>query len=406
MNNYDLFQQRLNSSTTISKDRLVAEKINSFKRALNSAYNSETIAFDDSTSPQFKALISTTGVDPKYERMSFSTLLENNCDIGTMIYWVDEKSFWLITRRTDTEHAIFQGLIDKANYELRWKDLDTGKIYNARAAITGGPEMRAILEYSKKDIAYDKPTEGLVLVLSKNQTGVSLLKRYSEIFVGERKWQIQTIDDYTYEKLVSVYLQEMPVNRELDNVNEKIVNGNIPIEFTVKTAIDGLVEIQQYSGISLNPMLFRNENLVPDADFVITTTNCSFDNGVVTFNNLGKAIVGITYPLIDKKFLINTMIVDTLTTNVNNINIYGSDTVRTMTREFYKIDSLLNGVLQPLNGYWTIDSTYAEILSQTSNDLTLKLKNKVGTFAITYKSSSDIVLIEKMITVLPIFERS
>ena len=75
MSNYDLFINRLNTSTKISKEKLIENKINTFKRALNSSYNSELVR--DSNNNEFQVLISKIDTMPKISRKSFSTLKEN-----------------------------------------------------------------------------------------------------------------------------------------------------------------------------------------------------------------------------------------------------------------------------------------------------------------------------------------
>lgn len=394
MDNYDLFQQRLTTSTKIPKDKLRLDKVNTFKRALNSSYNSEVVSCDNN---EFQALISSITAAPAIDRKSFSTLVDNECAVGSTIYWIEDDSYWIITEHSLAEKAIFQGFIDKALYELNWKNLDTGKVYT-QWTCAKGPTQKSIDDGTKNSILYDMFTDTLYLLIPKNIPGIDLLQRYFEVMINGKKWKIEVVDNITNPYLIGLQLKEVAVNRDTDT--ETMVDGNVEVNFLLFSALDNIEELTINDSVVLNPMLYKNGKL-EDLDYVISVKNCTNNAGTITFNTLGNAIVDIVYKDISKSYKYTVSIVADSAADVSLIDIIGNDTVKTLNSVVYTFVNLKNGVHTSIDGSWIVDNLYFTIVNQSHDNISLKATNKTGTTEIKYIFEEDEYT--KEVKIIPMF---
>lgn len=397
MDNYDLFQQRLNTSTKIPQEKLIADKVKTFKRALNSSYNAETVYNQNNS--DFLALISGTSSQKLQdnERKIFSTLLDNECAVGDIIFWERDNSRWMITEQTTTEKAVFQGFINKINHQLEWKDLNTGTIYKQWVVAETSAE-KTIEDGVKNSITYDLFSDSLFIMMPKKTKGVELLKRYDEIIIGGKKWIIEVVDNISNTNILKLYVKETALNRDLDTAT--LANGNVEVIFTFTSALDNIEEIEVDKTIALNPVLFKNDE-IQDLNYLIKVSNCINTNGVITFNNTGTAIVTITYPAVNKnyKYIIN--VVETSAEIVSNTFILGSSTLKTLNIATYSFINIINGEQVSLDGVWEIDTNYLTTVTSDSDNLQIKAKNKTGLTTIKYKYNEQEYT--KEIKIIPMF---
>ena len=394
MENYDLFQERMRSSIKISEDKLIKDKVNTFKRALESSYNTEIVFLGNN---EFKALISSLTTQSKIERKSFSTLLDNECSIGSIIYWERDKSRWIITEQSNTEKAIFQGYIDKANYQLTWKDLATNKTYK-QWACAKGPNETEITDGVKNSIMYDVFSDSLYLIIPKNTLGINLLNRYFEIMVNERKWVIEVVDNITNPNLITLQLKETSIDRDKDTT--QLVDGKVESTFVFKSSLDNITELDLNQQITLNPVLYK-DGLAQDNAYTIRVTNCINNNGVITFNTTGTAAVSIIYSDFSKMYKYTINIIDGSTALVESSLIIGDSILKTLNTSVYTFVNLINGVNTPLLGDWIVDSQYFTIVNKNSNNLTIKATNKTGITNIKYTFEDQEYI--KEIKIIPMF---
>ena len=380
MDNYDLFQQRLNTSTKIPQEKLIADKVKTFKRALNSSYNAETVYNQNNS--DFLALISGTNSQKLQdnERKIFSTLLDNECAVGDIVFWERDNSRWMITEQTTTEKAIFQGFINKVNHQLEWKDLNTGTIYKQWVVAETSAE-KTIEDGVKNSITYDLFSDSLFIMMPKKTKGVELLKRYDEIIIGDKKWIIEVVDNISNTNILKLYVKETALNRDLDT--ETLANGNVQVLFTFASALDDIEEIEIDKTITLNPVLFKNDE-IQDLNYLIKVSNCINTNGVITFNNLGTAVITITYPTVNKSYKHIIDVVETSAEIVSNTFILGSSTLKTLNIATYSFINIINGEQVSLDGAWEIDTNYLTTVTSDSDNLQIKAKNKTGLTTIKY----------------------
>lgn len=397
MDNYDLFQQRLNTSTKIPQEKLIADKVKTFKRALNSSYNAETVYNQNNS--DFLALISGTNSQKLQdnERKIFSTLLDNECAVGDIVFWERDNSRWMITEQTTTEKAVFQGFINKVNHQLEWKDLNTGTIYKQWVVAETSAE-KTIEDGVKNSITYDLFSDSLFIMMPKKTKGVELLKRYDEIIIGDKKWIIEVVDNISNTNILKLYVKETALNRDLDT--ETLANGNVQVLFTFTSALDDIEEIEIDKTIILNPVLFKNDE-IQDLNYLIKVSNCINTNGVITFNSLGTAVITITYPTVNRSYKHIINVVETSAEIVSNTFILGSSTLKTLNIATYSFINIINGEQVSLDGAWEIDTNYLTTVTSDSDNLQIKAKNKTGLTIIKYKYNEQEYI--KEIKIIPMF---
>ena len=403
VDNYDLFQKRLKTSATIPLNKLEEDKLKTFKIALERSYNREIVERKDGT--QIKCLISGINTQPKIEKKSFSTLVENNCDVGEVLYWVRRNSHWIITDMEETEKSVFQGYISQALYHLKWLDKKTGVIYDEWAC-TKGPEETTIPDGVKHNINYDNLNQSLYLMMPKHSDGMDLLDRYFELFVNGKKWKIQSADRYSYDKLVTLQLVESLINEDIDDTENEIVDGKIDINYLFSCSLDGIDSLKRNQESALLFSLYTNKELSM-LEPQISVENCRYENGKIIFDSIGEAHIIFNYPTIDKTY--EYLITITEDEVVNEVaSIIGESIVKTMTYNTFAFDYTLNGEKVEAQGVWSFDKNYFDVISESNKEIKLKTKNKVGSTSLTYsfEKEGETKTVTFNIKVRSIYERS
>lgn len=403
VDNYDLFQKRLKTSATIPLNKLEEDKLKTFKIALERSYNREVVERKDGT--QIKCLISGINTQPKIEKKSFSTLVENNCDVGEVLYWVRRNSHWIITDMEETEKSIFQGYISQALYHLKWLDKETGTIYDEWAC-TKGPEETTIPDGVKHNINYDNLNQSLYLMMPKHSDGMDLLDRYFELFVNGKKWKIQSADRYSYDKLVTLQLVESLINEDIDDTENEIVDGKININYLFSCSLDGIDSLKRNQESALLFSLYKNKELSM-LEPQISVENCRYENGKIIFDSIGEAHIIFNYPTIDKTY--EYLITITEDEVVNEVaSIIGESIVKTMTYNTFSFDYTLNGEKVEAQGVWSFDKNYFDVISENNKEIKLKTKNKVGSTSLTYsfEKEGETKTVTFNVKVKSIYERS
>ena len=403
VDNYDLFQKRLKTSATIPLNKLEEDKLKTFKIALERSYNREIVERKDGT--QIKCLISGINTQPKIEKKSFSTLVENNCDVGEVLYWVRRNSHWIITDMEETEKSVFQGYISQALYHLKWLDKETGTIYDEWAC-TKGPEETTVPDGVKHNINYDNLNQSLYLMMPKYSDGMDLLDRYFELFVNGKKWKIQSADRYSYDKLVTLQLVESLINEDIDDTENEIVDGKIDINYLFSCSLDGIDSLKRNQESALLFSLYKNKELSM-LEPQISVENCRYENGKIIFDSIGEAHIIFNYPTINKTY--EYLITITEDEVVNEVaSIIGESIVKTMTYNTFAFDYTLNGEKVETQGVWSFDKNYFDVISESNKEIKLKTKNKVGSTSLTYsfEKEGETKTVTFNIKVRSIYERS
>ena len=395
MGNLDLYQMRLKGSRKISKSKLVDTKIKTFKRALASSYNSEIVV---SNSNEFDALITGIPTTPKIGKKNFATLLDNNCETGDELYWPANDSYWLITEHDDTEGAIFQGSVQRALYELKWKDPVLNKVYSARACAKG-PDETTISDGVKHSILFDTLTDSLYLIVSSKVEGSEYLDRYFELMVDGRKWRIEVVDAMTRSNLLYMQLMESPKDRDRDT--EDMVDGKEEVNFTMSSSLDNISFVDLNSEIDFLPILLRNGRILDRGEVEIRVRNCTHNDNKILFNQLGLSSITVNFKDYNEIFKIELSVVSDNIESVIVEEIIGNLSVKTLSTNVYTAVDTLNGIPRSAAGVWSYDNNYFEEVSIKDTEIELKSRNKTGTTFVRYVS--DTADITKKVKIVPLF---
>ena len=395
MSNLDLYQKRLRDSRKISKSKLVNWKIDAFKKALERSYNSEIVQTDNE---EFKALITGIPTQPKIGKKSFAALLDHGCEVGDEIYWLSNDSHWLITEHDETEGAIFQGSIEKALHELKWKDPISDRIYSARACAKG-PDETTIGSGVKHAIMFDTLTDSLYLIVSAKAQGSHLLKRYTELMVNGKKWRIEVVDNMTRENLIYMQLMETPFDRDADT--DEVAGGKVTTDFTARSSLDKIEFADLNSTIEFVPLLLKNGSVVNTEDIEIRATNCTYEDNIITFDKIGLSSIRVNFKEYEQVFTWSLEVVEDNDEQVIIREILGAKQVKTFNIiDLYAAD-LLNGKQQSFEGQWKFDEDYFTLVKEDGIQLKLQVKNKTGTTIVEF-IGTDLHL-ETEIKIVPMF---
>lgn len=405
MSYYNTYLKRIETSGSTTEKSMVEKKIRTFKKALKSNYNKETIK--DKNNFSFDVMIFEKEGVGNYNKevKEILSLVDYNLSVGSLIYWPRIDSYWLISENFETEKALFKGVINKASYKMNWRDLSKDKVYTTWAITSPIPENR-IKNEDKNNLSYDVLNESLEITISGETEGSEILKRYTEIFINGKKWEINKIENFGENQLISIALIESSIDREKDDFDNEIVNGKVEIDFSLVTNLDNLEEIFLNDMIALNPILYRNDKIIEGSEFFVRAYNSVYFNDSIIFDKLGESRIEILYPEFDKRFIYTFTVVSNSVPEVVVLNIVGDFKVRALTERTYNIVKSINGKEVLLNGNWIIDEDYVSIVSFSNESIELKFNNKVGKTNLKYLDSINEVEIEKEIEIRPIFERS
>lgn len=395
MNNFELYQARLVGSRGLNKQRLVDNKIETFKRALARSYNSVNVRRDGR---KFPALITGIPTSPIITKKNFATLLDYDCEVGDTIYWEEHDSYWIITEHDSTEMAVFQGSIQQCLYVLEWRDPITGEIYKAHAAAKG-PEETTITSGVKHSIFFDRLTDSLYLILPSKTRGIHLLQKYFQIMLAGRKWEIEIVDDVTRKELVYIDLKQIPMNKELDTDN--LAKGKIPIEYEILSILDELQEVKLGDSIEIKPILLKNGELVRDPEFKIRSRGNVVEENSIHFTEEGETHVTIEFPKYAAKEKYSFKVVETPEEKESTKSIKGPREVKTFMDITLLFSNIKNGEVQISNGYWEVDQDKFTILEENNYAIQLKTKNKPGMTTVKYIEGDKVY--EHEIMIRPLF---
>ena len=395
MNNFDLYQMRLGDSRKIAKSKLVDIKTKTFLRALDSSYNSEEVVMNND---EFQALITGIPTNPKIGKKNFATLLDHKCEVGDEIYWPANNSYWLITEHDDTEGAIFQGSIERALYELKWKDPVLDKIYSARACAKG-PDETTIGDGVKHAIFFDTLTDSLYLIVSSKVEGAEFLERYFELMVNGKKWRVEVVDSMTRPNLLFIQLMESSFDRDKDT--KEIVGGKEEVIFAMDTSLDSISTITLNSEVNFVPTLLRNGKILDRGKILVRTMNCTYNENKIVFDRLGLSSIIVNFKDYGEQFKIEINVVEEVEEEIIIEKILGSESLKTFNVYEYTALHTINGQSVIVPGVWTYDKNFFEEVLTKENIITLKTKNKPGKTVITFVN--DDITISKEVRIVPLF---
>lgn len=233
----DNLRKRLNYYGGVkAENRFQRDKERSLKKALIYSYQAETAILEDGR--EFRCLINTdktkADYDAKiisipYEDICIGRVDENGSEIkylpngktshgiekigmkcGDVFKWKETNTYWLVYLEMLSEDAYFRAEIYKCEDEA----IINGKKYHIYVR---GPVETTIQWRIKQGNNWNDLNYSLVIYITKDENTLDYFKRFKQVKINGRNWQVATADPYSADGIIEVCLDEYFTNE----LNEK-----------------------------------------------------------------------------------------------------------------------------------------------------------------------------------------
>lgn len=397
MNSLDLLKRRLNSLGGNSEGRLIKQKLNTLKQALNNSYQAEVVSKDGE---EYKALINNNKLKMDYDDKIISVPFESGFKVGDLFYWEKTQEWWIIYLKHYSEDAYFRGYIRKAHHLIKWEN-EYGKVCETYGAVRGPVETKVKSEM-KSGLAFDKPNYTLSFLIPDN-SDTAKLKRYSKFALEGKMWEIVAEDNisepgiielhaveyYTHEqddkKVLCDKQQEeckectiIETETSLDKV--KILEIDEPFALWAKASIDGV----------------EKEELSKDARFTVVKGSAVITNGFLhVLQPPGELIISLDIP---KGGYSRTFVIETLAESLPPAMDYvinGNTRVKSFGTATYTISHFVDGIeTNAVDGSWVFvdNKKLFKVLSNTKESITFDWNvGYSGSLELSYVVNGSIV---------------
>lgn len=381
---FALYKRRNKKMTGDPTNTGVDERYETFINALNNSYNSEKVKIVEKQEilphydEEYLALITP---DEKKGIKNLSCPKEILPEVGKLIYWIRDDSYWLITSYEETEKAYFKGTIEKCNYTLVWRD-DKGNVYKQRAKMQGPVETKYKNE-KLGDFIMGKANETNTLWLAKTEQ-TQHLKRYKKLILNNKAYEITVINDVS--SIIELNLIEGYINPDEDILiaGEEIAEGQIQIDYDVYSSIDGIKELP-LTPFKFTTSLYKDGVLMDIKPIITIEGNATYNEGVVYPTELGTIVIKVCYLGYPVDKIYEITIVENQEMPIY-YEISGPDTIDMYGSAIYKLVKNVGGDETILD---------ASLINIDSRD--------VGKAVISNKNSDSITISSKKISTFKVF---
>ena len=207
-------------------DRMNKDKLKSLKKALLYSYQSATAILNDGR--EFRCLINPDKIKNQYDNKFISIPFEDVClnddknkDIqvigmkpGDVFTWKENNTNWLVYLRRLEETAYFRAEIRRCDYEVEIGK-STYKVYAARS------EVNEIDWRNEKNQNWNDIDYKLNMYITKDENTLANIHRFTIVYLNNKPWEVQAIDDISSEGIIIVNLKEYYSNTIEKTLNEK-----------------------------------------------------------------------------------------------------------------------------------------------------------------------------------------
>jgi hypothetical protein len=378
---FQLYQRKgfklLGDPTTTGVD----DKLDSFLGALNNSYNSEKIQIVEKENiyplypEQYLSLITPT---EKAGIKTFLCPLEVLPEVGKVVYWPRDNSYWLIMSYEETEKAYFKGTIEKCNFVLSWKD-DNGNRYKQRVKIQGPVETKYKNE-NLGELVIGKANETNSIWIAKTEQ-TKHLKRYNHLILNGKGYEIAVINDVS--DIIKINLIEGFVNPNEDTLilGEEISGGQLEVDYDICSSLDGVSNLP-LAPVDFDVLLYKEGQLLTVSPDVFIEGDATYSNEVITPHSSGDLSIKVSfksYP-VEKVFQVS---ISEDTVGACHYEILGPDQMDMYgTAEYYLRENQDGQIIYINPSDIKVDSRDVKIASITSSDdvkATVSAK-KIGKF--------------------------
>ena len=291
---FKLYRRRNQKMTGDPTNTGVDERYETFINALNNSYNSEKVKIIEKKEiyPHYEEeYLSLITPDEKKGIKNISCPKEILPEVGKILYWIRDDSYWLITSYEETEKAYFKGTIEKCNYILSWRD-EKGNIYKQRVKMQGPVETKYKNE-NLGDFIMGRANETNTLWLAKTEQ-TEHLKRYKKLILNGKAYDITVINDVS--SIIELNLVEGYINPDEDTLiaGEEIAEGQIPIDYDVYSSLDGITELP-LTPFKFSTTIYKDGQLLDIKPIITVSENANYNEGMIYPLVPGKLTIRVCY---------------------------------------------------------------------------------------------------------------
>lgn len=244
-------QQRLQYRGGNAEARNNQDKLNSLKKALLYAYQSETLQLNDGR--EFRCLINRDKLKPEYDNKILSIPFKDVClnadkvgkttdgieevglKPGDTFLWKDTNTYWIIYLQYLEESAYFRAEIRRCEVEV-----EIGE--NSYWVYAQGPTETKLQWNQKGGINWNEMNYSMIIYVTKNDETLDYFHRFSKIKIDGQTWEVAVVNTIDADGIIEVRLNESFNNTILDErteeleseTTEEVTNEYIQGESTLK----------------------------------------------------------------------------------------------------------------------------------------------------------------------------
>ena len=215
-----------------SDDRNVKGKWLSFRSALGNSYQAENITFKNK---QCRCLINPDKLKQDYDQKEISIDFKYGMKNGCTFYWDRTNTYWLVFLQDYDEEAYFRASIRRCDYEL---DINDNKYH----IYVRGPVETALIWRQKHQIEFNELNYSILMYIEKNDETNEFFNRFKVLKFDGHNWRVATVDRYSQDGIIEVYLEEFFDNE----MEDQMIVPEIIKPDTTKPYIDGPQLVRPY----------------------------------------------------------------------------------------------------------------------------------------------------------------
>lgn len=271
--------------------RLQKDKLRSLKAALYNSYQAATAILPDKK--EFKCLINSNKIsmdaDDKILSIPFRDVdlidgieQDTNIQEGDVIEWKENRTHWLVYLQRLEETAYFRADLRRCKYQITLENGSQYWIY------VKGPSEKKIAWSQGGGNFVNQLNNSLVIYISKTEETLDYFKRFNKVYINNKPWEVQVVDDISATGIIEVALKETHMNTAEDNLALAVEKSKNIIQFDTNTNqeeqhIAGLNKVYPYETYS-----YTLNNYSGKGSWIIKNT--SRDNMIKIISNTDYTI--------------------------------------------------------------------------------------------------------------------
>ena len=208
MSGLERMKQRLTMRGGDPDGRIVKDKYKTFLGALKDSYQAEWITFNDK---KWRCLINRNKLSDDYDQKEISIDYKSQMQEGSVFYWDRTKKYWLVSLQQYTEEAYFRGRLERCDYQIMINE-------HPYWIYLRGPVETEIVWDEKHKINVNRLNYTLRIKITKNEETNEFFERFKILKFDNHRWQVNTVDRYSTQGVLDVYLNEYYDNEDEENM--------------------------------------------------------------------------------------------------------------------------------------------------------------------------------------------